>query len=114
MTEHLTYFFDMRENEKIGQGELRFNSKSTDPFFQQKPFVGYTETTELYRKQGLGIRRLCMMNTYSSQFYNLVLYSSDAMEKSLSKFAWEKLVTQSLASKLTLEGKIRYCFKDLD
>lgn len=110
--EQLTYFFDMRGSDKIGHGELRFNDTSTHPFFMNKPVVGYVETVKGLWKQGIGVRRLCMMNAYAQMVYGLPMYSCDTMAYSLSRFSWEKLFQQSMVEKITSsEGKHRYNFK---
>ncbi|MDQ5883583.1 MAG: hypothetical protein QG654_497 [Patescibacteria group bacterium] len=94
--EYNTYFFDTRDGEEIGHGELRFAKDSEDEFFKDKPFVGFTDTEENFRRQGLGERRLLEMGAYSRQIYNLPIYS-DTLISENAKALWNKFVSLGMA-----------------
>lgn len=104
-TEILSYFVDSSDEEVLGYSELRFNISNRSEYFQDKPFVGYTNTEQKYRKKGLGTRRLLMMNAFSKALYSLPLYS-DTLVSGDAKPVWEKLVDQGKAKKLKKEKMI--------
>lgn len=67
-TERLTYFVDADGDKIIGRSELKLNikcPKECREYFKDKPFVGWIETDKNSRGQGLGTRRMYLMNAYS-------------------------------------------------
>lgn len=101
------YFFDTRGKNKIGHGELRLNITSKRDFFKDKPFVGFTETSEQFRKEGLGERRILMMGAYAHMQYGLPLYSDTLIQLPAEK-VWNKLVEKGRAEELREGDKRRY------
>lgn len=102
-TEQLTYFIETRNGEIIGHAEIRNHTSDPQPYFKDKPFVGYTYTEEPFRTQGLGTRRLLQMNAFTQAEYHLPLYSSTLnSEENL----WDHLVVKGLARAFR-EGKHR-------
>jgi hypothetical protein len=117
--EKLTYFFDAgTDDEYQGHAELRYAPYSLDSFFYQKPFVGWTKTEDSLLRQGLGLRRLMMMNAYSQMMYSLPLHSDTLMIPSADpkgsppRGVWEKLVRQGRAVMYREGDKDRFMFKD--
>ncbi len=108
--ERLTYFWETRNKENIGHGELRYNISDKDEFFKNKPFVGFSETEKEFQKQGLGKRRLLLMNAYSQMLYQLPLYSSDIITPKAENI-WVQLEGEGLAQKLIGENRKRYVMK---
>lgn len=101
------YFFDVRDGKKIGHGELRYSANRKEEFFDQKPFVGFTNTEDDYRRLGLGERRLFEMGAYSQIRYGLPLYSSTTITKEAEK-VWQKLEAHGKANKIEDQDGVRY------
>ncbi len=100
-TERLTYFVDMDGDKIIGRAELKLNVKCPKEYleyFKDKPFIGWIETDKNLRKQGLGTRRMYLMNAYSRMLYGLPLYS-DTVNSLPMESLWEKLVGEGRARK---------------
>jgi hypothetical protein len=93
-----TYFFDTRNNEELGYGEVRFNQRSENDYFKNKPFVGITRTLEKFQRQGLGKRRVLEMGAYTEMQYQLPL-NSDSLLSAESKEVWENLINEDMAEK---------------
>lgn len=103
-TEELVYLIDLDSNGKEeGHGEIRMNVSNDDPYFKNKPFVGYTATEDGFRRQGLGTRRLLIMNTFTQILYDLPLHS-DTLITDDARRLWERLVAEGKAIKYQ-EGK---------
>jgi hypothetical protein len=102
--EELTHLIDLsREMSKIGHGEIRMALHNRRKYFRNKPFVGYTETNSDMQGQGLGTRRLLVMNALCQMFYGLPLNSSTLVSE-LAKRRWERLATEGKA-RMYMEGK---------
>ncbi len=100
-TERLTYFVDVDGDKIIGRSELRLNTKCPEEYleyFKDKPFIGWIETHEDLWKQGLGTRRMYLMNAYSRMLYGLPLYS-DTVNSPRMESLWETLVKKGKAGK---------------
>jgi hypothetical protein len=112
-TESLMYIADTDEQGEVyGYGEVRYNTTSQDPYFKDKPFVGFTETEENHRKQGFGMRRLIIMNTLAQKFFGHPLHSDAAINQAKAKPLWERLVEQGLAYEYIEDDNLeRYAFK---
>lgn len=106
-----TYFIDTRDQFIIGNGELRFDMSLRDGGFLRKPFIGYTGTTENYQRQGLGVRRIEVMNAFSEMHYNSPVYSDSLLSPSAEK-VWEFLQTSGHAEKIQ-EGDL-YRFRYIE
>lgn len=105
--EELIYFADTRRDKMIGYSELHFNISSKSPYFKNKPLVSFTQTYNNYVKQGLGTRRLFLMNAMTQMLYKLSLYS-DTLNSPDMKKIWESLVKQGKASKFKENEYDRY------
>jgi hypothetical protein len=98
-TEKLIHLFETTKNlTKIGHGEIRYDFLSKREFFTEKPFVGYTNTEEEYRRKGFGIQRLRVMNALTYMFFNLPLNSDNTIWPS-AKRCWERLAEVKEAEK---------------
>jgi len=98
-TEELVYLIDVdSDGIEEGHGEIRMNISNDDPYFKNKPFVGYTETEGGFRRQGLGTRRLLMMNTFTQMLYDLPLHS-DTLIADDARRLWERLAVEGKAIK---------------
>jgi hypothetical protein len=109
--EDLSYLVDYRGEDNLGHAELRYNHSSDSEYFKDKPFVGYTVTEEKYQKQGLGRRRLFLMNALAETLYNNPVYS-DTIITDEAKNLWEKLVQENLVKKIKEGDKDRYVMID--
>lgn len=108
--EESTYFIDMQGGSVAGYGELRKNLTKGGSYFTDKPLVGYTETEPTMRRQGLGLRRLEIMNAFSQMKYQLPLYSDTLLQPD-AKRRWEELVQVGKAEKFKEGRHDRYVFK---
>lgn len=113
--ERLVYLVEMSKSRYIGHGEIRFNPNSEEPFFKDKPFVGFTNTEEAFRRRGIGTRRLEIMNGLTNILFNLPLHSSQFKEdyKKDSESPWKMQVRLGNARRYFFEGGHRYCFKGI-
>jgi hypothetical protein len=108
--EKLTFFADYKNDAVVGRAELRLKikcAKEKEPYFKNKPFVGWIETKENLRKSGLGTKRLFLMNSVSQMCYNLPLYS-DTVNSPEMKSLWEELVKSGMATKFKEGDYDRY------
>lgn len=96
-TEDLTYLYETRVGNKIGHGEIRMNYKNSR-YFASKPFVGFTKTEDDFLRQGLGIRRLKVMNGLTQMLYGLPL-NSDTLLTDSARQVWLKLIGYGIAKK---------------
>jgi hypothetical protein len=108
--EESTYFVDMEGGSVLGYGELRKDLSKGGKYFTDKPFVGYTRTEAANVRQGLGLRRLEMMNAFSQMKYSLPLYSDTVMNTGATS-RWEELVRAGKAEKFKEGREDRYVFK---
>lgn len=116
-TEELFYIVQCTsDGDMLGRGEARFAFNSKKPFFRDKPFEEYTGTEGSYRRNGLGIKRTCLLNVISKTLWNLPLHSSTQFVRHgdvrPAKRVWEKLVAFELAIPYLEKGKQRYVFRD--
>lgn len=120
------YLYEKRGEHKIGHGEMRllWSTEREDIRPKRHPFVGFTKTnvefnfplTEEnydnpridYRRQGLGRRRLFIMNAYSMMQFGLPLHSGNPDDT--SKRIWERLVDEGIAETFEYDGAIAYRF----
>ncbi len=111
-TEELTYLADVDDHgELAGYGEIRLNISNNDPYFKDKPSVGFTRTEAERQKRGFGERRIRLMNALTRMLYDLPLHSDTLMTPE-AKRLWEKLAGNGEARKY-LEGKNeRFAFSD--
>lgn len=110
-TYKLVDLFDTNEdNERLGRPEIVFNISSTDTYFLNKPFVGWNGTEEGCRRQGLGMRRLLLMNVLSLHLFDYPL-NSDTNQQGGAKEMWEKLVSREVAEKYMQGRWERYVMK---
>ena len=97
-TESLLYLGDVNsKNELLGKITLIFNLTSESVYFKNKPRVGFHETF-INPRQGLGARRLRVLNALSMAIYDLPL-NSDSLLMSYAGNLWEKLVSTGEAIK---------------
>lgn len=111
-TEILIDLIDLDQSgNQQGDGEIRYDPSDDRPCFKNKPFTGWTETEENYRKRGLGRRRLLMMNALSQMLYGLPLHSDTTILEQ-EKRILEKLLDEGKVSKYKEGEHDRYVFKD--
>ena len=115
-TESITYVIDTdTSGVTLGKGEIRLSRTNDSDFYKNKPFVGQTTTTFEYRRQGLGLRRLHVMNMASLAIHGLPLHS-DTLRSRQAQSLWEKLVEQGVAQRYMQANPVtgksceRYCF----
>ena len=92
---------DTRDGKKIGTGWIEH---------EDLPVVGWAETTEDVRGQGIGIRRLREMNTLAQVIYKKPLHSGEPIEPEAEKL-WKNLVHNQEADKEIIDGIPRYFFR---
>jgi len=109
-TEDLNYLVDYRGDENIGHAELRYNLSDSE-YFQNKPFIGYTNTEEKYQKTGLGMRRIFLLDALAKTFYNHSV-CSDTVITDQAKSLWEYLVQDGKAKKFKEGEHDRYMMLD--
>lgn len=103
-----TYVFDTNpDNEITGVGEIRFARSSDDPYFKDKLFVGWTKTELGFERQGLGRRRLLVMNMVSHALYGCALHSDTLLSEPAQRL-WEGLVDESAASRYNEVARCAY------
>lgn len=73
------------------------------------PYVGYTETYPDHRKQGLGKRRLVIMNAVAISLYDLPLSSANQVSDPERRI-WERLVVEGKAKSYKDGEYNRYVF----
>ncbi len=90
------FLVDIDKNgETVGSGYVASNNH---PLYKGKPFVGYTDTKSGFEKQGLGRRRLFVMNALSQMSYRLPLHSGLSPSAPATRI-WDSLVTEGIAIK---------------
>lgn len=88
---------------RIGEGSVRFYTNT--PYADRlHPYVFYTETVEDERGQGLGSRRLRVLNAMSEEAFYSPLFSSTLMNDA-SRATWGKVEAAGLA--------VQYRYMDL-
>ena len=109
-TEKLVYIYDEgAQNNQIGYGEIRYNEARKTDYFNNKPFIGYTDTNKDYRRKGLGRRRLRTMNAISLYLYGLPLHS-DTLIGNESGSIWKGLLKQGEVYSYKQGKAVRYAF----
>jgi hypothetical protein len=95
-----TYIVDINQDSRLtGKAEIRFAADREDSYFKNKPFVGWTETLEDFRGEGLGRRRLLVMNTASLALYGHLLHSGTLQHDPAVSKMWDRLVEEDLATR---------------
>lgn len=96
--EELIYLVNIDQDQQlIGYGEIRHPAKHHDPYFREKPFVGYTRTEREFRKRGFGRRRILEMGQFTMHAFGLPLYSSKLIRPK-AKRLWQGLAEDELAT----------------
>ena len=101
-TEKTIRIYEERDGEEIGMIEAKFFTRlDVDNHTHQKllviqPFVGNTFTNDGLRRQGLGTRRLTLLNELCKKFFKERLRSS-TIRTDESTGVWENLVQKGLA-----------------
>jgi hypothetical protein len=96
-TERLVYVFDTDPSGGIiGKGLVRKALNEQDDLADDMPFVGYSKTVKPFRKQGLGQRRLLIMNEASERIFGLPLHSDINITEGAQRI-WLHLVEAGLA-----------------
>ncbi len=108
--EQNTYFVDTRNNEITGRGELRLGLETEEEYYKDKPTVGYTFTKEDYQNQGLGKRRIEIMNAFSRMDHGLPLYSDTLMADKNAEKVWQSLEQKGKAKKIQEGDTYRYVY----
>lgn len=103
---------------EVGHGELRYDFSNQDAFFKLKPFVGYTQTENEFKRKGYGLRRLVIMNALSQTLFGLPLHSDHfhkILEAKEAEEVWNKLVSLNLAEVVEDNQEVRrYAFVQND
>jgi len=91
---------DLAKNkEVVGHGVVTlWTGAPEDDKFQTRPFVDFTRTYDKFKRQGLGRRRLLVMNAASRRFFNLPLYASKIINDDALRL-WQKLEDDGLVVK---------------
>jgi hypothetical protein len=100
------YSFDIRGSEALGYGRVLNNL--TNKKMKNQPIVEYFRTFKSFHKQGLGTRRLFMLNALARAFYGAPLNSSTTF--STSKSLWEKLERDGKVKKVKWGNFDNYVF----
>jgi hypothetical protein len=95
-------------NKVLGHGEIRLGH-SEEPFFKDKPFVGFTRTNPEFLRQGLGMRRVFAMNHLTRLLFDLPLNSSTLLSEDAARL-WQRLCTDNLAESYLEGDRKRYAF----
>lgn len=97
----------------IGEGSIIHGYDIGNPASDGKPYVAWTGTAEGFRKQGLGLRRLKVMNVVAQELYGKPLNSdSEFFIEEEARSLWRHLVQQELADRYSeTYGGLRYRFK---
>lgn len=107
--ERCAYFADTREGVLTGYLYIRFAYNDPCSYFYGKPFVGFTETYEAFKKEGLGKRRLEVANAYSLAEYGRPL-NSDTILFDEARSIWEALCSEGRAEQYSENDKVRFRF----
>jgi GNAT superfamily N-acetyltransferase len=108
------YFADVdQEGAIVGRGTAFHRYDGTDPYYRQKPILTYTETMPERQGQGIGQRRLEVMDTVVQTLHGEPLHSDwelDMEDEVTDQF--KKAVREGRAEEYTEEnGETRYRFK---
>ncbi|MDO8599734.1 MAG: hypothetical protein Q7S02_06535 [bacterium] len=93
----------------VGWGEVRYNITNPDPYFKEKPFVGYTKTEHAFQRRGYGLRRLAVMNAVAHVFFGFPLHSDTVIQPEAER-RWERPVQDGRARKYKEGEHDRYGF----
>jgi hypothetical protein len=102
----------------LGHGEIRYNPQSTDEYFKNKPFAGFTSLDnkllsddELFVKMRLevGLNQLNMMNALCCTIYGWPMYS-DTITLPEEKPVWKHLLKKGKVSLFKEGTEDRYVF----
>ena len=98
-------------NEVVGRGTAWLIDGVAN--FENMPFVAYTTTSLEHLRQGLGMRRLQLLNALCLDLWSQVLRSSDSIRPE-ARGVWEKLCQMGLAEvwRDDANGKSVYRFKN--
>lgn len=93
----------------LGRG-LMWIYDSRMPEHSQYPHVSWTRTNEDFRRKGLGLRRLCVLNALNMKYFDIPLSSGNL---GLNSFGvWEKLFKLGKVDKHTRSSKgVYFTFK---
>lgn len=114
--ERVIHLIDTTESGKLtGTGEVAFSPDSRVDYFRNKPSVWFTRTFEGLGHQGLGRRRLVMMNLAATAEFGFSLHSATLFCDPYEQNAWEHLVRDGLAKRYVqrngTQQSTRYKFK---
>lgn len=108
--ETLVYLLETENGqERIGHGEIRLGH-TDDPYFENKPFVGFTHTEDALQRRGYGIRRLFAMDYLTRVLFDLRLNSSTTIQPEAESI-WKKLFASGYVISYDEEGRLRYRFQ---
>lgn len=95
----------------VGSASLMLNPESD--YQKDQPFVRFTKTSPEYRREGLGIRRLQLLDALCKRLWSFPLRSSDSILPE-ARAVWEKLCELGLAEiwRKDINGKLLYRFKE--
>lgn len=95
-----------RENKYLGEGQIHIENIEDELYI---PVVGFSYTSQKFRRKGIGTRRLSVMDSMTRLLYDEPLYSSTT-PRVAQRSVWEKLVTEELAEIHEFKGVTRYKF----
>jgi hypothetical protein len=99
------------KGDKIGLGILAIGTGNAGDKYK-KPYVGETHTDDDHTRQGLGIRRLKLMNRLALELFGLPLNSDPIGNTTGEAVAvWQKLVQADQAELYVEDGIPRFRFK---
>ncbi len=115
LIEEELYIADVTEDGTLaGYGTVRKLQNPVLPELQDIPFVGYTKTLQTpeqdYRRQGLGMRRLFVMQNAAQQVLSGPLHSGFTREPAADRL-WKRLAQDDIAEEVQLGSHARYRFK---
>lgn len=98
----------------VGRSHLVYVPEGTDAIDAGFPYVAYTETDPKKRKQGLGRRRLMVMNLLANTLHEQPLHSdSDWFREDEATSLWERLEQEGKAVRYKdKNGDNRFRFKE--
>lgn len=103
------FFLEDQTEKKVKAGGGRIYVQSGEE--SEITVVGNTETLEKFRRQGLGTRRLFVMNALSKARYDIPI-SSSSNPSSFQRPIWERLVHEEYAETHVWEGTERFKFRN--
>lgn len=97
------YTYDERGDEMTGFAEAALDHANSD-YFIDKPYIFYIETEEGFKQQGLGERKMSVLNACSRAMFGLPLYSGGPNSFGMLR-RWSRLIQNGQAERVFTQGK---------